>query len=222
MANVNKNVALFLLLTRSREHFQWPSGLYSWGFQEVTIVSTREAILIAATPANTDESTLHMVEDLVLEHTVLVFRIAYSALRNHHDAEDAAQEVFLRVLRHRKQLAKVDNRKSWLARIAWRVAVERRGARIQAEGAEMLENIPSQAASVIAALGDEQMQGMLAGFIDGLERDLREVITLSTVQELNSREIGAVLGIPEATVRTRQMRARQLLREKFAAALRRR
>ncbi|HYL92183.1 MAG TPA: sigma factor, partial [Alphaproteobacteria bacterium] len=43
-------------------------------------------------------SVLDAVEQLVAQHTLLVFRIAYSVLRNHADAEDAAQECFLRVL----------------------------------------------------------------------------------------------------------------------------
>ena len=40
----------------------------------------------------------------------MVFRIAYSILRNHHDAEDAAQECFLRVWKHKDRLHEVDNR----------------------------------------------------------------------------------------------------------------
>src|SRR5436190_13647582 len=66
------------------------------------------------------------VEDIVREHARLVFRIAYSILRNHDDAEDAAQEVFLRVLKYKNKLADVRDRKVWLARIAWRVSLDRK------------------------------------------------------------------------------------------------
>src|SRR5579883_1087280 len=62
----------------------------------------------------------------VREHARLVYRIAYSVLRDHHDAEDATQETFLRVLRYRRKLAGVRDPRTWLARIAWRVAIERR------------------------------------------------------------------------------------------------
>ena len=55
--------------------------------------------------------------------------------------------------------------------------------------------------------------------IDALPEELRQPLALSTVQELNSREIAAILDIPEGTVRTRLMRARQLLKEKLAAQL---
>src|SRR5437868_14576661 len=66
-----------------------------------------------------------VLEAAVREHARLVFRIAYSVLRNHHDAEDATQETFMRALRYRRKLEGVRDPKTWLARIAWRVAVQR-------------------------------------------------------------------------------------------------
>ncbi len=67
-----------------------------------------------------------LVESAVRDHARLVYRIAYSVLRNPAEAEDAVQDVFLRVLRYGNKAARIDDRKAWLARIAWRVAVERR------------------------------------------------------------------------------------------------
>jgi hypothetical protein len=60
------------------------------------------------------------LENLVRQHSRLVYRIAYAALRSHPDAEDATQETFLRVLRYSHRLAAVEDPKTWLARIAWR------------------------------------------------------------------------------------------------------
>ena len=90
---------------------------------EVKRLVAGEAILseAATIPRSQDE----LLEDIVRQHSRLVYRIAYALLRSHHDAEDATQETFLRVLRYRHKLAAVDNQKSWLARIAWRVAVDR-------------------------------------------------------------------------------------------------
>jgi RNA polymerase sigma-70 factor (ECF subfamily) len=51
--------------------------------------------------------------------------------------------------------------------------------------------------------------------IDSLPEELRQPLVLSV--EMNSREIAAAMGIAEGTVRTRLMRARQMLREKIAA-----
>ena len=65
------------------------------------------------------------LDTLVREHSRLVYRIAYAVLRSHHDAEDATQETFMRVLRYNSKLAEVNDPKTWLARIAWRVALDR-------------------------------------------------------------------------------------------------
>ena len=64
------------------------------------------------------------VESVVREHARFVFKVAYSILRNVEDAEDVVQETFLRV--HRSgELPNVREVRSWLARIAWRVALDR-------------------------------------------------------------------------------------------------
>src|SRR5712692_6462145 len=75
--------------------------------------------------ATVGQSQDELLEDLVRQHARLVYRIAYAVLRRHHDAEDATQETFVRVLRYSSKLAAVEDHKTWLARIAWRVAVDR-------------------------------------------------------------------------------------------------
>jgi len=52
--------------------------------------------------------------------------------------------------------------------------------------------------------------------IDALPEELRQPLALSAIDEMNSREIALILGIPEGTVRTRIMRARQMLKQKLA------
>ena len=80
---------------------------------------------ILSETATTVQSQEYALEDIVRQHARLVYRIVYGVLRNHHEAEDATQETFVRVLRYGKKLGKVEDHKSWLARIAWRVAVDR-------------------------------------------------------------------------------------------------
>jgi RNA polymerase sigma-70 factor, ECF subfamily len=65
--------------------------------------------LIAAAQVSDDA-----LERIVREHARLVYRVAYSVVRNHHDAEDVTQETFLRVLRSRKKLDAVHDVKPWL------------------------------------------------------------------------------------------------------------
>src|SRR5258708_32826117 len=72
---------------------------------------------------------LEAIENLVAGYSGMVFRIAYSILRNHHDAEDAVQECFLRAVKYGRDLEHVRNAKTWLGRIAWTVALDRRAPR---------------------------------------------------------------------------------------------
>jgi RNA polymerase sigma-70 factor (ECF subfamily) len=58
--------------------------------------------------------------------------------------------------------------------------------------------------------------------IDGLPEELRLPLALSATDELTSREIAVVMGISEGTVRTRIMRARQILKQKLTALTERR
>jgi RNA polymerase sigma-70 factor, ECF subfamily len=161
-------------------------------------------------------------EAVVRDHSRLVYRIAYSLLRNHHDAEDATQETFLRCLRWWNRLDPVRNRRAWLARTAWRVALDRRPRFQEIPLDDVLATV--EALHVTGAGADEiaanqQMEALVERLIAALPRELREPLTLSTVDELTSPEIAAVLGIPEGSVRTRLMRARRVLKEKLSAVL---
>ena len=176
-----------------------------------------------ATPADTVEGD-SAVEQAAREHSRLVYRVAWAILRDHHDAEDVTQEVFLRVLRLRRELEGVKSPKTWLARIAFRVALDRRPRRDRLSLDD--ESLAADVASLRAAgagadelAASKQVQELLGRAVDALPPDLRHAVRLSTLEELNSAEISALLGIPEGTVRTRLMRARALLREALAPAL---
>jgi RNA polymerase sigma-70 factor (ECF subfamily) len=152
-------------------------------------------------------------ESLVKRRSRFVFRIAYAILRNVQDAEDAAQETFLKLYRNHTWRG-LDNERAFLARVAWRVAVDRRPTRINEEiDEDPLSPAPTPEQKAIAANAESVIHRM----IDALPEELRQPLALSAIDELNSREIALILGIPEGTVRTRLMRARQLLKEKLAA-----
>ena len=186
-----------------------------------------EGLTLAAKTAidlgiSTDEPSEDLLETAVREHARLVYRIAYSVLRNATEAEDAVQEVFLRVLRHRKKLAGVEDRKAWLAQIAWRVAVEarRQGMRLAGNGGspEGDELQSTDSGAELTLLGKERGE-LLHAMILGLPDSLRDPLVLSALEELSPREIGTMLGLSEAAVRSRAFRARQILRELLTARM---
>jgi len=178
-----------------------------------------EAILSGT--ATAESSRDEAIEGLVRQHSRLVYRIAYAVLRRHHDAEDATQETFLRVLRYSSKLAAVEDPKTWLARIAWRVAVDRnRKGRSQEIALDDPDRPMPEVASCDAS-ADETIEGLQIGavlkkLIAALPEKLRAPLILSAIEEMTPREIGATLNINEAAVRSRVFRARQILKEKLA------
>lgn len=172
------------------------------------------------TLAQPEESLLEVA---VRDHARLVYRIAYSVLRNAAEAEDAVQEVFLRALRYDKKLAGVEDRKAWLARIAWRVAVDHRGQGTQhaarnaeAPDGELLHSTEPGAERLLL---ERERGEFLQRLIAGLPEQLRDPLVLSALEELSPREIGTMLGISEAAVRSRAFRARQILRERMVVRI---
>ncbi len=162
------------------------------------------------------------LESLVKENARFVYRLVYSVLRNHHDAEDVTQETFLRVCRHRSQLKDIQDLRAWIACIAWRSALTRRrtsSARAVVNLDDVRDSLKSIQTGPEEAAGKEQMRSLLDRLMQSLPTELRDPLILSTVQEIRSPEIAAILGIPEVTVRTRMFRARQLLKEKLSALI---
>ena len=175
----------------------------------------------AAAMTRGDEDILEVA---VREHSRMVYRIAYSVLRNHHDAEDATQEAFLKVLRYRRKLEGVHNQKTWLARIAWRVALDRKKAVPETNIDEpdlAIDRLRSSLTSADDLLISSETVALLERLISGLPGQLRHVITLATLRELSLSEVAAVLEVPEAAVRSRLFRARQMLKEKLHSLTRR-
>src|SRR5690349_16509819 len=87
-------------------------------------------------------------EDLVTRQSRFVFRVAYAVLRNPGDSEDVVQETFLRV--YRRGTFAVDDERAFLARVAWRLAVDAR-ARGRREAVAESVAAASAEADVVAA-----------------------------------------------------------------------
>ena len=153
----------------------------------------------------------------------LAYKVAWAVLRNAHDAEDAAQEAFLKVLRARAWRGLRDER-AFIARLAWRAAVDGLAARSRSASAHAtngageghaVEDLPDGSRGPEAEVVWSDWEAAIHRLIDSLPEELRQPLALSA--ELNSREIAAALGLAEGTVRTRLMRARAILRKKLQA-----
>lgn len=173
-------------------------------------------------PLETSRTEEDRLAVAVREHARLVYRIAFSVLRNHHDAEDATQETFLRVWKHSKKLPEVREMKNWIARIAWRVAIskKRKVAEVSLEEIEMVATqMRSLATSADEIVLQKEMSGVLEKLFATLPKKLREPMMLSTIEELSVADVGEVLGLSEAAVRSCLFRGRQILRERLTKLL---
>jgi RNA polymerase sigma-70 factor (ECF subfamily) len=189
-------------------------------FEDLRVTAGQVIVDEAMVLARTEEDQLELA---VRQHAQLVYRIAYSVLRNHHDAEDAAQETFVRVLRAKRKLSAVDDPRKWIAKIAWRVAVERRKklpeVPLEITEGTAISELQSQLVSAEECVLGQEMLGLVQSLISALPTQLRDALTLSTVQELSPSEIAGVLEMSEAAVRSRIFRARQMVKERLEALL---
>lgn len=152
---------------------------------------------------------------LVEQYASTLYRVAFSVLRNSADAEDAVQEAFLRVLRHRDTLEEVRDHRVWLVRIVWNIVLDRkRRTKTRPETddvSELARVLPAEGLSAEERAAAAQHHARVLAMVDTLPVKEREVLVLSAFEELSSVEIAAVLGITESSVRSRLFRARNLM-----------
>jgi RNA polymerase sigma-70 factor, ECF subfamily len=152
---------------------------------------------------------------LVDEYAGTLYRVAYSVLRNTADAEDAVQETYLRVLRHRDSLNEIRDARVWLVRIVWNVVLDRkRRLKTRPETddvADLARILPASGLTAEERVAGAQHHAYVLRAVEQLPVKEQQVLILSAFEELSSVEIAQVLGTTESTVRSRLFRARNLL-----------
>jgi RNA polymerase sigma-70 factor, ECF subfamily len=151
----------------------------------------------------------------IAENQRRVFQIAYSVLGNSADAEDVAQEAFLRAFQKFTSLREAEKFRWWINRIVFRLALNRRRGYRRRLVRDTAWQIAVTPATVDGAKVAEQrvMLDRLRREIERLPEKFRRVLQLSLVDEMDAADVGAVLGIPAGTVRSRVHTARKLLLE---------
>ena len=157
------------------------------------------------------------VTALVAAYSGVLYRVAFSVLRNTAEAEDVVQDTFVRVLEKRLSLGEVREFRPWLVRITWNLALDRK-RRVPVEQMDALfaEGLVAKDVAADVALDDVQQITRVLREMDALPKGERYVLLLSAVEELGTAEIGAVLGKSESAVRALLFRARTRLKERLA------
>jgi RNA polymerase sigma-70 factor (ECF subfamily) len=166
--------------------------------------------------------------ELVRPYERRVFAAAMAILRNESDAEDVAQEAMLKALRAIRQFRADARFSTWLIQITVNEALMRRRKdrnhvieAIDDRRDEESDYAPRDFADwreiPSEALERKEVRQRLAQALASLDRKYREVFVLRDMEQLNIQETAEALGISIASVKTRLLRARLMLRDLLAA-----
>jgi len=186
-------------------------------------VGTREQHLISQVQRGQHE----LFYELVRPYERRVYAAALAILRNEADAEDAAQEAMLKAFANIRQFRAEARFSTWLIQITVNEALmrRRRERTVVMEGIDDRRDdeadyaprdfadwreIPSE------ALERKEIRQKLAQALGTLDRKYREVFVLRDMEHLNIQETAQALGISVASVKTRLLRARLMLRDLLA------
>lgn len=167
-------------------------------------------------------------EILMRRHNERVFRTARAVLGRDHDAEEAAQDAWVKAWRHLGDFAGRSSFSTWLLRITVREAIVRlrRRARVlvfplvAASGSGTCpagadEPIDQHAASPPDTASSAELRRTIERAVDRLPASLRTAFVLRAVEGLDTHEAAAVLGIGESALKVRLHRARSALRREL-------
>jgi len=162
-----------------------------------------------------DETLEREFEARLVESSTLAFRVAYGVLRQREDAEDVAQDAFVKAHRSFAQLRDRDRFRAWLVRMTWRLAIDRQRSdrrRLAREEDSTAEAVPCVEPVDIEA---GERAAHLWAAIDALPEKLRIVVVLAGIEEQDIARVAQLLDVPAGTVKSRLFLARQRLKEQL-------
>jgi RNA polymerase sigma-70 factor (ECF subfamily) len=152
-------------------------------------------------------------ERLLVESSTLAFRVAYSVLRQREDAEDVAQEAFVKAHRHFRRLRTSASFRAWLVRITWRLAIDRQRANRRRANRDQEHGRLAATESSVDSLLESERAALVWQAIDALPDKLRLTIVLAGIEGHDIREVAQLLQLPEGTVKSRLFLARARMKE---------
>ncbi len=172
------------------------------------------------------EGDIRAFEALVDKYKNMVFTISFRMLGNHADAEDASQEVFLRLFNSLKKYNSNHKFSNWLYQITMNICRDELRKRKNTKGNVSLdEPLKEQDGKDIASLipddynlperivEENELRDKLEMAIQKLPSDYREPLTLRYTKGLSYEDISSILKLPVGTVKVRIHRARRMIRE---------
>ena len=186
-----------------------------------TIVRDDEGALVASAKAG----DLAAFEELVNRYERRIFRLTMNITQNREDAEDAAQDAFLKSFKNLDSFEGGSRFYTWLVRIAVNEALMRLRRRrpnvtsldepVENDGDQLPLQVEDWGPTPEQRYAQTEMGSILDGAITKLEPLYRTVFLLRDVEQLSTEETAQSLGISDAAVKSRLLRARLKLREEL-------
>jgi RNA polymerase sigma-70 factor (ECF subfamily) len=153
-------------------------------------------------------------EAIVRQHWRKVFNVAYKFVGKHDEAEDLAQEIFLKLFKSLDTFDRRANFQTWLISVSRNLCIDHyRSVRKERETIDRDVDAgdlspASSDTGPYAALEHSDRRQLLRHALDGLAPTLRSAVMLRDIHELSYQEIAERLGLPEGTVKSRINRGR--------------
>lgn len=164
-------------------------------------------------------------EALVLRYQTQVYSLAYRMVGNEADAQDLAQEAFVRAWRALDSFQFSSQFSTWLYRLTSNICIDflrsqkkRKHISLtvlqddEQQQWDMPDNRPLPEEQMMASEEKEALSKAIAA----LDPEYRQVLTLRIVNDCSYQQISEIMGIREGTVKSRLSRAREQLRKKLA------
>ena len=172
-------------------------------------------------------------EQLVRQYENQIFRVAQHITQNREDAEDIAQDVFLKAYQKLDQFQGNSKFSTWLVRIAVNESLMRLRRRKTAKTVSMDQDIQTEEGAIPRDFAEwrpnpeelysqSELGDILRKTIQGLPPGFRTVFTLRDIENMSTEETAEALGLSVPAVKSRLLRARLQLRERLSRYFRQR
>jgi RNA polymerase sigma-70 factor, ECF subfamily len=159
---------------------------------------------------------LKQFEKNVLPLKNKVFRLAFHLLRHQSDAEDATQEIYLKLWTLRSELSNVENIEAYVLRVTRNLCLDKLRIKSRIETMMQLnEEWTDETLGADKILENKDFVSLVRMVIDSLPETQRTVIYLRDVEGLEMNEIAQITGLNENAIKVNLSRARQKVRDAF-------
>jgi RNA polymerase sigma-70 factor (ECF subfamily) len=194
--------------------------------QSYAVQATAHDAVLALPHSRSDEELIARIaagdrlalELLYARHRVRVYRFVLRLMDNAANAEDITSELFLEVWKQAHSFAGRSQVSTWMLSIARHKAMSALRRRVNDPlDAEMLESIPDSADRADTSLENQEKVTTLRASLTQLSPAHREIVDLVYYHGKSIAEVAEIIGVPQATVKTRMFYARKRLADLLGA-----